>query len=131
MRLTVGVAVLAAGLVAGGCSSSAGEAVSPFDGPTGGDRAQRVRVEIQNLSFNDITVYAVRSSGQRQRMPAVTGQTDEMVTIDWNVAIPISFYVEQVSGTSCRTGQVGVEPGARVWLTVPSTMGQPCRAGRR
>jgi len=133
MKRTLGVVVIAAVVIAaGGCASgSRTEAASPFDGPTGGEQAQRIRVEIQNLSFNDVTVYAVRSSGQRQRIARVTGKTDQTVTIDWNVAIPVSFYIEQVSGQPCSTGQIGVEPGARVWLTVPSTMGQPCRAGRR
>jgi hypothetical protein len=132
MRRTLSrVAIAAAVVAAAGCGRPRTEAASPFDGPTGGTEARRVRVEIQNLSFNDITVYAVRTSGQRQRIARVTGKTDDIVTIDWNMAIPISFYIEQVSGGACRTGQVGVEPGARVWLTVPSTLGQPCRAGRR
>jgi hypothetical protein len=91
-----------------------------------------IRVEIQNLSFNDVTVWAVRSGGQRIRIARVTGKTDRTVTIGWNVAVPVAFFIEQTAGRSCTTGQVGVEPEARVWVQVPSNVGrQPCRAGRR
>ncbi len=130
MRRTLSFAF--GGRGAPGCAAR-NEVRSPFDGSGAASSGEeRIRVDIQNLSFNDITVWAVRSSGQRQRVARVTGKTDDSVSIDWNVAIPLSFFIEQVSGRSCRTGQVGVEPGARVWVTVPSNVGaQPCRAGRR
>jgi len=122
-------------LATSACGSGAREAHSPFDGPapSGASSAEsQIRVEIQNLSFNDITVWSVRSGGERRRIARVTGKTDQTVTIGWNVAIGLSFFVEQTAGRSCSTPQIGVEPGARVWLQVPSNVGQqPCRAGRR
>jgi hypothetical protein len=133
MKRSLSVVAAIALTALAGCSSSGSQTRSPFDGPaTGSGTGDRIRVEIQNLSFNDITVWAVRPGGQRIRVARVTGKTDQNATIDWNVAQPISFFVEQVSGRSCRTGQIGVEPGARVWLNVPNSVGaQPCRAGRR
>jgi hypothetical protein len=135
MRSTLGlVGVAVTATLMTGCASR-NQTRSPFDGPgaPGGSAAEDpIHIEIQNLSFNDITVWAVRSSGQRTRVTRVTGKTDRRITIGWNVAIPISFYVEQTAGRSCRTVEVGVEPNARVWLSVPSNVGtQACRAGRR
>jgi hypothetical protein len=135
MRSMRGLAAIAATVVVATSCASRNQARSPFDGPgaPGGSTAEDpIHIEVQNLSFNDITVWALRSSGQRERVGRVTGKTDERFTIGWNVALPISFFVEQTAGRSCRTGQVGVEPNARVWLSVPSNVGaQACRAGRR
>lgn len=105
--------------------------MNPFDptAPTGVD--DRIRVEVQNLNFNDATVYAMRAS-QRIRIGRVTGKTDQVFTIDWNVAQPIGFVVDVVGGRSCRTTQVIVEAEGRVWVSIPSDMGYGvCRAGRR
>ena len=133
-RISALTVIALAAVVGGGCSSRT-QAPSPFDGSNTRGVAgaeDPIRVEIQNLSFNDITVFTVRTSGQRRRIARVTGKTDQNVTVSWNVAIPISFYIEQTAGVSCRTGQVGVEPNARVWVSVPSNVGvQGCRAGRR
>lgn len=117
------------------CGSGRQDAASPFDGPapSAASRAEDpIRVEIQNLSFNDVTVWSVRAGGDRRRIARVTGKTDETVTINWNVAVPISFFIEQTAGRSCSTPQIGVDPQARIWIQIPSNVGQqPCRAGRR
>lgn len=114
------------------CSACAGSrALNPFDpsAPTGIDH--RIRIEVQNLNFNDATVFAMRG-GQRIRVGRVTGKMDQAFPIDWNVAQPIGFEVDVVGGRSCRTGQVLVEPEGRVWVSIPSDMGYGvCRAGRR
>lgn len=123
-------------LVGTSACANRNDAPSPFEGRaargSGAPGAEDpIRVEVQNLNFNDVTVWAVRS-GQRVRLGRVTGKTDEQFRIGWNVAVPIYFEVDVTGGRSCRTGQVGVEPNAVVWLTVPGSVGvQPCRAGRR
>ncbi len=69
---------------------------------------------------------------QRIRLGRVTGKTDQTFRIDWNVAQPIAFQIEVVSGRSCRTEQVSVDQNSRVWVTIPSDTGfGACRAGRR
>ena len=116
----------------GACGASR-SAPSPFEGDDmrATSAEDPIRVEVQNLNFNDVTVYAMRQS-QRVRLGRVTGKTDETFRVNWNVAIPISFVIDVTGGRSCRTAQIGVEPDARVWVTVPSNVGtQPCRAGRR
>lgn len=126
-------AVLTAALLTlAGCGSRA-SVPSPFeDGGTtrGSSTDVLIRVDVQNLNFNDITVWSVRQ-GQRIRLGYVTGKTDETFQISWNPAFPISFVIDVTGGRSCRTSQVGVERNARVWVSVPASVGaQPCRAGR-
>ena len=130
-RLAAVVAVLALA-ACGGRNETRSPFTDPPPAPGQNSTEDPIRVEIQNLSFNDVTVWAVRSGGQRTRIARVTGKTDRTITIGWNVAVPVSFFIEQTAGRSCSTGQVGVEPEARVWVQVPSNVGrQPCRAGRR
>ena len=108
-----------------------GRAGNPFDPSPPEGTADRIRVEVQNLNFNDVTVWAMRSS-QRIRVGRVTGKTDQTFTIEWNVAVPISFRVDVVAGRSCETERVPVDANSRVWVTIPSSLGlSPCRAGRR
>lgn len=133
MHPVIRAALIVALVGAAGCAQSRQTAPSPFDG--GGARGNAtedpIRVEIQNLNFNDITVWAVRQ-GQRLRLGRVTGKTDETFRIQWNPAVPIYFVIDVTGGRSCRTPQVAVEPDAYVWVTVPSNVGtQPCRIGRR
>jgi hypothetical protein len=108
-----------------------GTAQNPFDGSTATPGGERIRIEVQNLNFNDATVWALRSS-QRIRVGRVTGKTDQMFDIAWNTAQPIAIQVDVVSGRGCRTNAVAVEPNSRVWVTIPSDMGLgQCRIGRR
>lgn len=119
------------GLVA--CGTSRGTAPSPFDGTAGsGSGAEDpIRIEVQNLNFNDLTVWAVRPGGQRTRLGRVTGKTDGTFRLQWNLAVPIYFAVDVTGGRGCRTAQVSVERNARVWVIVPANVGsQPCRVGR-
>lgn len=114
--------------------ASRNDTPSPFDGPIADQQRgadEPIRVEVQNLNFNDVTVWAIRQ-GQRIRLGRVTGKTDETFRTDWNPAIPISFMIDVTGGRTCRTGQVGVDQNARIWVSVPSNVGaQACRAGRR
>lgn len=106
---------------------------NPFDGSVAGGTATEdpIRVEVQNLNFNDITIWSLRG-GQRIRLGRVTGKTDETFRINWNTAVPIAFEIDVTGGRGCRTPEVPVERNARVWLSVPSNVGvQPCQAGRR
>lgn len=114
----------------GGCAGGMGQAEDPFARGGSGDD-DSIRIEVQNLNFNDVTVFAMRS-GQQVRLGRVTGKSDLTFTIDWNFALPISFRIDIVGGQSCRTPSIGVDPGSRVWVQVPSDAGlSNCRSGRR
>jgi len=117
-------------LVASGCAGGMGEVRDPF-ARDGSGAEESVRVEVQNLNFNDATIFAMRS-GQQVRLGRVTGKSDQTFTISWNFALPISFRVDIVGGQSCRTPSIGVDPGSLVWVQVPSDAGlSNCRSGRR
>ncbi|MCH7991447.1 MAG: hypothetical protein IIC35_03355 [Gemmatimonadetes bacterium] len=105
---------------------------SPFDGSATSDNRvdAPIRIEVRNLNFNDVTIWAIRQ-GQRIRLGRVTGKTDEIFRIDWNLALPISFSIDVVGGRACTTSRILVDRNARVWIQVPSNVGiQPCRVGR-
>ena len=124
--LLVGMLLLA------GCATG-GSARNPFDpsDTRGSGSEEPIRIEVQNLNFNDVTVWAMRQ-GQRIRLGRVTGKTDEEFRINWNLAVPISFVIDVTGGRSCTTGTIGVDRDARVWVAVPASVGaQPCRTGRR
>lgn len=126
-RLLALVAILA---VAPACGSLAGGAPNPFDGSLEQQQEDRLRIQIQNMNFNDITVYAV-SLGQRVRLGNVTGKTDQSFRLEWNFANPISFEIDVVGGSGCNTMPLPVEPGARVWVQVPNEVSSSgCRSGR-
>lgn len=127
------IALLVGLVLVAGCATSRNLSPSPFSegGASGSTAEDPIRVEIQNLNFNDITVWAVRQ-GQRIRLGRVTGKTDETFRVDWNPAIPIYFVIDVTGGRSCRTPQVAVDRNAAVWVSVPANVGnQPCYAGRR
>jgi hypothetical protein len=131
MRSRLRVLALAASLAAASaCSSLAGSARNPFDGSLEQQQEDRLRIQIQNMNFNDITIYAV-SSSQRVRLGNVTGKTDQNFRLEWNFANPISFEIDVLGGRGCQTSPLPVEPGARVWVQVPNEVGvSGCRAGR-
>ncbi len=117
----------------GGCVASRGSTPSPFEGGgrQGSSAEDPIQVHVQNLNFNDITVWAMRE-GQRIRLGRVTGKTDEAFRVQWNLALPIYFVIDVTGGRQCRTARVAVEPEARVWVSVPVNVGaQPCQIGRR
>jgi hypothetical protein len=120
----MGLVVLAAACAAGS------NVQNPFDGSVEQAQADRLRIQVQNLNFNDVTVFAV-SSGQRVRLGTVTGKTDGSYTISWNYANPIQFEVDMIGGNGCATPPIAVDRGARVWLQVPGELSTtPCRSGR-
>lgn len=135
MRRTRRILAIAGVLVTLSACSAGGRTLSPFDGPPPEGAMSTddpISIEIQNLSFNDITVWALRPGGQRRRIARVTGKSDERVRIGWNVAMPIAFFVEQTAGRSCSIPSIGVEADAVVVVSIPSNVGmQPCRSWRR
>lgn len=130
---TLRTALMLAVTTLAACGGSRTSAPSPFEGgaPRGSTTEDPIRIDVQNLNFNDITIWAIRQ-GQRIRLGRVTGKTDETFRIAWNLAIPISFTIDVTGGRGCRTVAVAVERNATVWVTVPSNVGtQPCQVGRR
>jgi len=115
---------------ASGCASLGGSAPNPFDGGLRQAREDRLRIEVRNLNFNDITVYAV-TTGRRVRLGTVTGKTDGNFRLEWNYAEAIGFQVDVIGGRGCNTDRILVDRGARVWVQVPDQLGSArCTTGR-
>jgi len=112
-----------------GCGIST-NARNPFDGSLQQEQEDRLRIQIQNMNFNDVTIFAV-STGQRIRLGSVTGKTDRDFRLQWNYADPISFQINVVGGRGCDTQPIQVDRGARIWVQIPSEVGMSgCRSGR-
>lgn len=125
-----GVLFLGAAVAVSACGSLAGSPRNPFDGSLQQEQEDRLRIQVQNMNFNDVTIYAV-SLGQRVRLGNVTGKTDQSFRLEWNYANPISFEIDVVGGSGCNTTPLPVEPGAMVWVQVPNEVGvSGCRSGR-
>jgi len=128
-RSAQGLLALCAVVAATACGLTP-NARNPFDGSAEQAVADRLRIQIRNLNFNDVTVFVV-SSGQRVRLGGVTGKTDEDFRLEWNTAVPLWFEVDVIGGRGCRTQELTVDPGARIWVQIPTTTGAaPCRVGR-
>lgn len=115
---------------AGGCFSRMGEARDPFSG-TPSETEGRIRVEVQNLNFNDATIYAVRG-GQEIRVGRLTGKTDERYNLSWAFTLPLQFRIDLVGGRRCSTIRIQVDPGDQLFVQIPSNVGvTPCRLIKR
>ena len=99
-------------------------------GGVGGEGGQ-LTIEVRNLNFNDISVFAYRR-GERIRVGDVTGKTDRTFRVPWAFSLPVQFRIEIVSGRSCTTPTINGDPGGAIWIQIPSDVGlSQCRSGRR
>jgi hypothetical protein len=117
-------------MIASGCFGGRGNVADPFSGNRR-EAPGRLQVEVQNLNFNDLTVFAIRQ-GQQIRLGSVTGKSDREFSIEWDLAMPVQFRIDIVGGRSCRIREISADPGSTVWVQVPANVGlTECRAGRR
>lgn len=117
-------------LIVSGCLGRGGNPDDPFNGRRT-EAPGRLNVEVQNLNFNDLTVYAIRQ-GQQIRLGDVTGKSNREFTIDWDFAVPVQFRVDIVGGRECRIGELAADPGATIQLHIPANVGlSECRGNRR
>ncbi|MDA0313325.1 MAG: hypothetical protein O2992_14590 [Gemmatimonadetes bacterium] len=112
------------------CIGRLGKGPDPF-GSRAEQGREQLRVEIQNLNFNDATVFALRQ-GQRIRLGEVTGKSDGKFTVEWNLALPVEFMIDFVGGQSCTVGGIPADPGSTIWIQVPADICMSrCRGSRR
>jgi len=124
------IATACALVVMSGCIGGLGRSPDPF-GSRAEQGREQLRVEVQNLNFNDATVFAVRQ-GQRIRLGQVTGKNDGKFTVEWNLALPVEFRIDIVGGQSCSVGGIPADPGSTIWIQVPADVGLTrCRGSRR
>ena len=96
--------VLAISLAA--CATASAPAGEPFS--AGSDRT--VRVEVANRNFYDATLYTVSSRGTL-RIGAVGGLGSARLAFPWDFAEDVSFRIDLLSGPTCVTPPLPVNPG--------------------
>ncbi len=129
-RAAAVAALILTSLTAQACIGGMGRVGDPFARSQGLEGGQ-LEVEVQNLNFNDLMVFAVKH-GQQIRLGSVTGKSEGRFVVDWDFAVPVQFRIDLVGGQSCRIRDLAVDPGARVWVQVPADVSlTPCRASRR
>jgi len=98
-----------------GCSKPPVTPVSPEE-PT--------YLEVQNQSFYDMTVYAIRS-GSRIRLGTVTGNTTHVFTIPKslvNPGMPLRFQADPIGGGGAPFSQeIVINPGDTLVLRIPQS----------
>lgn len=94
---------------------------------TGEDATPPTYVRVTNQALLDMTVYVIRSSGQRQRLGTVPASRTERFRIPDNVvlgSISLRFLVDPIgSRRTSRSFEMPVSPGDEISLTIPPSAG--------
>lgn len=113
------------------CIGRLGRSTDPYAERRGEGPGGELRVAVQNLNFNELTIFAIRQ-GNRIRLGTVGGKSDGFFTLDWDYAMQVQFRIDIVGGRGCSIGRVNADPGAEILVQVPANIGMtPCRASRR
>lgn len=87
----------------------------------------RTTLKVQNEGFPDMTIYVLRSSGQRIRLGTVTGNTTQVLVIPSYVLTgptALRFLADPIGGTRSPISQeITVAPGDDVELIIPPGSG--------
>jgi hypothetical protein len=129
MPIRTRVTSLAFALLVAGCGGGqmiSGGGGGPFaaaeDGP------QTISIHVQNLNFNDATLWAI-SPGGRQRLGIVGGKNDAVYRISWNTPQTLQLEIDVLAGSRCTTEPLQVDPGDSLDLQIQIdlAMQQRCR----
>ncbi len=111
-RVIFGRSVLALMLLAvTGCGAHS--APNPFLADQG-----RVRVEIDNVNFNDATVTVLSSRSGLRRLGVVAGKTKGSFDFDWKRDGQLRLRVTLLAGAGFTTQSIYAEPGDILSLTI-------------
>ncbi len=112
-RGTMGMALLVA---LAGCATGSG---TPAPGVFVESRPSTVRIEVQNLNFQDARLYTYRR-GARAFLGVVAGKRDQSFVIDWDVPQPMYVEIDMLAGPRCYTEELQVDPGDVLELQIAS-----------
>lgn len=108
--------LLAATVPAAGCAATgASGGDNPFQGAAG---SRAVTIEVENLNFNDATVWA-ESPGGQHRLGVVSGKSNRTFTLEWTRAQQLNLRIRLTGGGECRTRSVTTDPGDSFQVQVP------------
>jgi hypothetical protein len=119
------LAALLALVAAAGCAKRGGSyGTPPKPDPDVARRTkERTVVRVENLSFNDATVYVVRSGAQRIRLGFASGSRTTVLTIPESLVrfpTPLRFLADPVGSNRAPIGnEITVNPGDEVVLQIP------------
>jgi len=82
-------------------------------------RPTTVRIEVQNLNFQDARLYTYRR-GSRALLGVVPGKGDQSFVIDWNAPEPMYVEIDMLAGPRCYTEELQVDPGDVLELQIAS-----------
>jgi hypothetical protein len=92
--------------------------------PPAVDPMEAAYLEVQNQSFYDMTVYAIRS-GMRIRMGIVSGNQTQVFPIPRslvNQGLPLRFMADPIGGRqSPYSEEIAVRPGDTIVIRIPPT----------
>jgi hypothetical protein len=119
LRHTTLLAALLALAAAPGCvRRSTGRPTAASEG-----RPERTVVRVENLGFNDVTVYVVRGGAQRIRLGMAGGNRTTVLTIPENLVqfpTPLRFLADPIgSNRTPISTEITVNPGDEVVLQIP------------
>ena len=110
---TLSLALLATGCGGGSMATQSGG--GPFAAAADGPRT--VSIHVQNLNFNDATLWAVSPSG-RQRLGVVGGKGDAVYRIPWTIPQTLQIEINVLAGSRCTTQPLQVDPGDTLELQI-------------
>ncbi len=116
MRRPLIVAAVCATLV--GCASSSAPP-SPFD--PGAASANRIRLEVENMDFNDATLHAITDGG-RERLGTVSGKGQGNFDIEWPFTRDLRIEINLLASDRYTTPRLTVSPGERVRLRIQTPL---------
>lgn len=114
LRPAVLAGALAAVLALGCGLSSVGD--NPFQGG-GGPGSGSIQIDVENLNFNDATLYAI-SSGSRHRMGTIGGKSQGRFEVPWEHQRELRVRIDLLAGSDFTTRPVSVSPGERIQLMI-------------
>jgi hypothetical protein len=89
---------------------------------SGGNLNTQAAIRVDNQSFSDMTVYALRSA-QRVRLGLAPGHTNTVFTVPsalMNGLTPLRFIADPIGGARPSVSEeITVAPGDSVTLTIP------------
>ena len=118
--------IVAAAAALWGCAARGERVFGPADGS-----GRTIVVEVDNLSFDEATVLVFRAN-QRSRAGRVGGKGREKFRLQWPGPGPLRVEFRLLSGPTCFSEELIVDPGDEVLLQIPlEPRGDPnCRDGR-
>ena len=92
---------------------------------------QRLRIEVNNIGFTDVTLHLVWP-GQRKRLGTVVGTKTQLYTLPWSTSDLVQIEVDLLAGSECATRQIWADPGDIIVLEITNQiMRDPdCLPGR-